>query len=473
MIQKFLTKYWLAFQVIVLFVAVSMSIFKTEITGSVYLFWLSLFAVEALLLLPTVFKEETIIEARKRVFRSLESDLFTYVGLILAGIVGIQWLNSGCSLVYLPDVDVWKFSSPPVEWLPYSVQPLPSLTLLSMVVSLFAAGLVVRIGLGKSGKRFFLDSATIISGMMAAYAVFQSLSGVAPYTIWASQPSACNPGTFFAFWFLMSLGWNLGFSQSKFEPVKAVLWWIFAFGGNLFGFLQFSSAAGLVVYTVIGALLLIYRISMLFFQPVEASKRVYFVMGVLLVFALVSYSIAFLVPKSPILPRARVLAEASAIDQMTASRLFRMNAAFKIWEGAPWTGVGANGFSQYLGTVIEPGDWKQTKGDKQFVWNDGFQFLCEWGVIGAGVLAAMIITLFIPLFVKARAIFTAHDRKFSAWDVFLKFDDYSVPSVVVIVLFLVDGWFSSPFQSPAVLMSWFCVLAVLPGLLPSKRGKHA
>jgi hypothetical protein len=150
-----------------------------------------------------------------------------------------------------------------------------------------------------------------------------------------------------------------------------------------------------------------------------------------------------------------------------------MNAAFKIWEGAPWTGVGANGFSQYLGTVIEPGDWKQTKGDKQFVWNDGFQFLCEWGVIGAGVLAAMIITLFIPLFVRLRGVLATRDNDLSAWEVFLKFDTYSVPSVVVIVLFLVEGWFSSPFQSPAVLMSWFCVLAVLPGLVPSKRGKHA
>ena len=168
-----------------------------------------------------------------------------------------------------------------------------------------------------------------------------------------------------------------------------------------------------------------------------------------------------------------VLKELSSFEQMTANRLFRMNAAVKIWEGAPWTGVGAKGFSQYLGTVIDPGEWKQTEGDKQFVRNDGFQFLCEWGVIGTGVLAAMIVTLFIPLFVRLRAIFGTHDSSLSAWEAFLRFDAYCVPSVVVIVLFLVEGWFSSPFQSPAVLMSWFCVLAVLPGLLPSKRVKHA
>lgn len=473
MMQKLLTKYWLAFQLVVLFGAVSLSIFKTEVTGSVYLFWLSLFAVEALLLLPTVFKEEAIEDSRKRVFRSLESDMFTHIGLVLVGIVCIQWLNSGCSLVYLTDADVWKFSLPPVEWLPYSVKPLPALNVLSWVVALFAAGLLVRNGLGKAGKRFFLDVATIISGIMAAYAVFQSLAGVAPYTIWASHPGACNPGTFFAFWFLISLGWSLGSSNSKFESVQSVLWWIFAFGGNLVGFLQFSSALDLVIYTVIGALLLAYRICMLFFQHVQAIKRFYFVMGVLIVIALVSCSISFLIPNSPIIPRVRGLQDAAFFEQMTASRDFRMTAAFKIWEGSPWTGVGANGFSQYLGTVIESGEWKRTQGDQQLVWNDGFQFLCEWGVFGTGVLAAMIITLFIPLFVRLRGVLGARDNDLSAWEVFLKFDTYSVPSVVVIVLFLVEGWFSSPFQSPAVLMSWFCVLAVLPGLVPSKRGKHA
>jgi len=113
MMQKFLTKYWLASQMVLLFVAVSMSLFSTETTGKNYLFWLALFAVESLLLLPTVFKEESITEARKRVVRSLEGDPFTYVGLVLIGIISIQWMNSGCSLIYLPDADVWKFSLPP------------------------------------------------------------------------------------------------------------------------------------------------------------------------------------------------------------------------------------------------------------------------------------------------------------------------------------------------------------------------
>lgn len=473
MMQKLLTKYWLAFQLVVLFGAVSLSIFKTEATGSVYLLWLSLFVVESLVLLPTVFKEESIADARKRVYRSLEGDAFSYVGLVLIAIIGIQWLNSGCSLIYLPDADVWKYSLPPIEWIPYSVKPLPTLAGLSLVVSVFAGVLVVRNGLGKGGKRFFLDTATIMSGMIAAYAFFQSHAGVEPYTTWAAHPGACNPGTFFVFWFLISLGLDLGPSTSRFSSAKTVLWWVFAFAGNLVGFLQFSSATSMVVYSVIGVLLIIYRIAMLVFQHVQLGKRFRLGMGILAVLVLVSGSIVFLIPKSPIISKVMELQDVSHFEKMTASRLFRTNAALKIWEEVPWTGVGVDGFAQYLGTVIEDRDWKLMKSDKRWVWNDGFQFLCEWGVIGTGVLGAMIITIVIPLFVRVRKLFGTRSSHRTAWDIFVMFDAYIVPSAVGLVMLLIEGWFSSPFQSPAVFMSWFCVLAVLPGLLPPQRVKHA
>jgi hypothetical protein len=472
MMQKFLTKYWLAFQLVVLFAAVSMSIFKTETTGSIYLIWLSLFAVESLVLLPTVFKEESITEARQRVLRSLEGDSFTYVGLVLAGIVSIQWLNSGCSLVYLTDADVWKFSLPPVEWLPYSVKPLPARALLSWVVVVFASGLVIRNGLGKGSKRFFLDTATILSGMMAVYALVQSHAGVAPFALWAAKPSACNPGAFFAFWFLIAVGRDLASSRSKFEPFKNALWWGFAFMGNLLGLLQFSPGLSLVVYLAAGVLLILFRIGMLFFQRVQLSKQFRFVMGILVSVTLVGCSVAFSTPQSPVIPRLMALQDKVSFEQRIESRAFRMNAAFKIWEDTPWTGVGANGFEQYLGTVIEDKEWKQAKNDKQFVWNDGFQFLCEWGVIGTGVLAAMIITLLIPLFVRIRGLWGKRDGNTSARSDFLNVDPYVVPGLVAILVLLAEGWFASPFQSPAVFMSWFCVLAVLPGLLPTKRVKH-
>jgi hypothetical protein len=473
MMQKFFTKFWLASQVALLFAVVGIGIFGTQTAEKNYLLWLSLVVIESLLLLPTVFKDEAITEARKRVLRSIEGDGFTYVGIVLVVVIGIQWVNSGCSLVYLPDADIWKFSLPPVEWLPYSVQPLPARALLYLVAAVVAGGLAIRNGLGKGGKRFLLEAATFISGLLAAYAVCQSLRGVAPYTTWTSHPGACNPGSFFAFWFFVALGQGISAVHSKWTPLTNVLWWGFSFIGNAAGFLQFSPALGVVVYTVLGVLLLTYRIIMFRFQRVQGSHRLRFVFGTMVSVGLLSFSILFLIPKSPIIPKVKGLSDMASFDQMVANRRFRMDAAFKIWQEAPWTGVGAKGFSQYVGTVIVDREWKQLKIDRQLVQNDGFQFLCEWGVIGAGLLVAMIITLLIPLFVRLRALVGGGNKHGSAWEAFLSADALFVPCVVAVILFLVEGWFSSPFQSPALMMSWFIVLAVLPGLLPARRIKNS
>ena len=142
----------------------------------------------------------------------------------------------------------------------------------------------------------------------------------------------------------------------------------------------------------------------------------------------------------------------------------------KIWEEAPWTGVGPQGFTHYLGTVIEDGDWKNIKEDRRYVWNDFIQFLCEWGVIGSGLLLAIIITWLIPLFVRLRNLFAGHggDSE-SLKDLFLSLDAYLVPGLVAVLTLLVYGWWSSLFQNPLTFLSWCFVLALVPGLLPSRQ----
>jgi hypothetical protein len=474
MIQKFLTKYWLSFHVLALFVAISLVVFGVESEGAAYIFWLALFAIEALLLLPTVFKSESIMDARRRVLRSLEDDAFTYVGLILVGLVCIQWLNSGCTLVYFPDADIWKYSMPPLEWLPYSIEPRPALALLSVVVALFAGVLVIRNGLGKNGKRFLLEASTIISGMIAAFCVFKSHMGVSPYAGWALQPGVCNLGAFFAFWFLIASGRELDFpvASPSGAILRGLLWWGFAFVGNLAGILQFSTAIGVLVYSGIGILLLLYRISMLAMQRVSIGKRFRFVMGILLSLAIVVGTIFFLIPSSPIKPKVMMVSEAALWTDFSANRQLRTTAAMKIWEEVPWTGVGPHGFSHYLGTVIEDQDWKLTKTDRRYVWNDALQFLCEWGVIGSGLLLAIVIILLIPLFIRLRNLFSSHaSDTVTKGDIFLSLDSYLVPGLVAIVTLLVYGCFSSLFQYSVTFLSWFFVLALLPGLLPSHNSR--
>jgi len=470
--QKFLTKYWLSFHVLALFVVVNLSVFGVASVGDASLFWLSLLGLEALLLLPTLFKAESLAEARKRVLRSLEDDAFSYVGFLLVALVAIQWLNSGCTLVYFSDADVWKYSMPPLEWLPYSIMPRPALELLSLVAALFAGVLIIRNGLGKGGRRFLLEAASVLSGMMAVYVVFKSHAGVTPYAEWALKPGASNLGAFFALWFFIASGRDLDASPSSPSGgfFQGVAWWVFAFVGNLMGLLQFSTGVGIVVYAGIGGMLLVYRIMILGLQRISIGKQFRFGMGIVLTVSCVTGSILFLLPSSPIKARVLSVTEASQWSDNQAGRQLRTVAAMKIWEEAPWTGVGPQGFSHYLGTVIEDGDWKNLKEDRRYVWNDFLQFLCEWGVIGSGMLLAIVIILLIPLFVRLRNLFAGQggDSE-SLKELFLSLDAYLVPGLAAVLTLLIYGWWSSLFQNPLTFLSWCFVLALVPGLLPSRQ----
>lgn len=472
MIQKFLTKYWLSFHVVILFIAISVTVFAVERQRVAYIFFLSLLAIEMLFVLPTVFKAESLVEARRRVLRSIEDDAFAYVGLILVGLVCIQWLNSGCTLSYLPDADVWKYSPPPIDWLPYSIESRPALDLLSLVVALFAGVLVIRNGLGKAGKKFILEACTIISGMMAFFCFFESHFGVQPFAGWALQTTVCNLGAFFAFWFFIALGREVDppDSASSRKHLIVALWWVFAFVGNLVGLLQFSTATGILVYSVVGILLILYRIVHLGLHRVSFLKRSRFVFGIIISLAVVSGAILFFIPASPIPSKVLQIADKAYWSDFIASRQIRTTAALKIWSEAPWTGVGPHGFSHHLGTVIEDADWKLVKDGKRFAWNDALQFLCEWGVIGAGILVAIVIILLIPFFVKTRNLFTHRSKDDqTAGDLFLDLDPYLVPSLVAVITLFAYGWCSSLFQSPVTFLSWFLVLALLPGLLTSQK----
>jgi len=472
MIQKFLTKYWLPFHVLVLFVVVSLNVFGMASAGEAALFWLSLLGLEALMLLPSVFKAESLPEARKRVLRSLEDDAFSYIGFLLVVLVAIQWLNSGCTLVYFSDADLWKYSMPPVEWLPYSITPRPSLELLSLVAALFSGILIIRNGLGKAGRHFLLETASFLSGMIAVYAVFKSHAGVAPYAGWALTPGASNVGAFFAIWFFIASGRDLDSAPESPSGAffKGLAWWIFAFIGNLLGLLEFSTGVGIVVYAAVGGVLLVYRLMILGLQRASIGKQFRFGMGIVLVVTLITGSLFFLMPTSTIKARVVSISDDVQWKDYLVSRQLRTTAAMKIWEEAPWTGVGPQGFSHYLGSVIEDTDWKIFKADRRYVWNDFLQFLCEWGVIGSGMLLAIVIVLLIPLFVRFRHLFAGQggDSE-SIKEIVLSLDAYFVPGLVAVLTLLVYGWWSSLFQNSLTFLSWCFVLALVPGLLPSRQ----
>lgn len=466
--QTVLTKYWLAVHVALLLFASWSGLLSPRSSTLVFLLWFALLALEALALLPTVRKGENLADARQRVIRDVVQDPFFYLGLGAVGFVCAQWLNSGCPLVYLPDADVWQRSPPPLSWAPFSVEGQDSLTCVSGFAACFVGGLVLRNSVGKAGKRYLLQAAAALSGGVACLMVWQACRGVEPYVGMASNPGACSAGSFFGFWLVLGMG---GYVDALARGQRASeLLFVTGFLFNLAGMLFFAAALTLVLYAAAALLLFVYWMAYLR-QAVPKAVQLKLLFVMLVVAAAVVLAIVYVFPGNPVSAKLRVLADFVPYwEGVSETREVRSEAALKIWKEHVWVGVGANGFFQFVGTVVEGKAWALIKSDQALVHNDCLQFLCEFGVLGASLLGAGVIALLVPVCYRARLAWqegvsgTGDSRSY-----LLRLSPFVLTGVCATALCFAESWLGSPFRSFALLTSWVFVMAALPSFLPAKN----
>ena len=465
MIQKILTKYWLALHLAVLFFVSWVSVLYSNIWMSVSLFWLSLFAIQSFLLLPSMLRGESLGEARLRAGENALHDPFVYTGVALVVFACLQWLNSGCSLTYLDDAEIWRYSAPPVGWLPFSIEPFPALAVLALFAVCIAGGWILRNGAGKASKRFFLNAASMLSGGIALYMVVMSLAGRPPYPAWAASPGACNWGVCFGFWMLVALGGHLNFVEDRFS--KTFAWSAFSLLGNLLGMLQFGEPLGNALFVVAALGLLGYWVFFLARQPAGGIGQLKLFGCVFVAFGAVLVS-SYLFPENPAKGKFARLADTHYYETLFDGRQFQSPLAWKIWQDNPWTGAGTGGFTHYSRTLVEEADWARLGGCGGLLSNDWLQFLTEYGIIGSGLLAGLLIVLIIPLFSRLRA---AYLQAGSGNGEGAGIDPYVFSGGAAVALVFGLSFFFSPLQSGVMLISFMYVLAVIPGFLPASVGQ--
>ncbi len=79
--------------------------------------WLTLLIAEAMFLLPEQRRNETLLDARARVWHTLLRDPLTWLAVALTLFLTIQWLNAYTFLEWVPTDKAWKVVSPAFEWL--------------------------------------------------------------------------------------------------------------------------------------------------------------------------------------------------------------------------------------------------------------------------------------------------------------------------------------------------------------------
>ncbi len=467
MMQRLLTKYGLVSHIACVVLFPLLFIAQSRALNLVPLLWLSLIALELMVLLPSVRRGETLADARQHLWPALAWDPLLYLGLALVGVLLTQWANSGCELIYLTDADVWQFSKPALAWAPFSVETSAALSYVSVFSACVVVALTLRVAVSKESKRLLLQWLAGVSGCVAFYCVYQACQGVEPYAGKALVPGATTMGTFYGFWLLLGMGGfvdALARRQRGIEPL-----FLFGIVGNLLGMIYFASALALCCYGVLTLFLFVYGLIYLGPYVAKSVQLKLFLLSSTLV-ACVALLLIFVFPGNPVVSKIKAALPLTAYwDALIAIKKIKAAAALGIWQEHPWTGVGADGFRHFAGLTAVGKDWRAVKTDPASAYNDSLQFLCEFGVLGAGLLLSAIITMLVPLCYRMRIAFKEGTHDENAGRFFLlRVSPIVLTGVLAMLVCFLESWIANPFRSYSLLLSWTCVMVVLPAFLPAR-----
>jgi O-antigen ligase len=295
------------------------------------------------------------------------------------------------------------------------------------------------------------------AAILALFGIIQYLSGtqsiywIQPldWSFFASFGYTNHAGAFFTLMFAISAGLlSRRFVTKQFRG--RARWLVLLTVGALLNFLaanlSLSRAAILLVWVIAGFVVLY---TLLKTWPVlRPVQRVNLIAAVAAV-ALVASLLVAATGKEEIKKELSTLHRGSPSANLLGGEWALLRpAAFKMWQDHPGFGVGGWGFRYLMGWYIPPDQWSEIRIGDASVHNDALQFLAEFGGVGAGLMAATVLVLLVPV---------------------LKNRPWQKPMPLIALLGLgataLHSMMDLPFRSPAILYSWLAILAILPAVV--------
>ena len=464
--------------------------------------WLWALALEALLFFPQRHSGESFAEARARVWRSLARDPVLYLTLSFLVVLVMPLFNCGlCSICDYPKILAGADPAPPIPFSPFCVNAKEHLGVVVWFVPSFTALLAVRHALARHGRRALIHVLVWNGALLASLGFIQQATGAtAPF--WLDIPNPVQyfssfgypnmAGAFFVALFAVSAGlWqdnvrrdvstrpekkkNAEEEDAESNP-KARYYptWIKTHYLLLptalcfFAALATLSRAAIIFAFVLLGFWFVYLCLSLFTSR-KNLRRVKLHFGMLVGIVLTVVLVAIFAPDD-FVKEVSTVSPTSVADRMTGKAQYHTRVATDIFKDHPLFGVGGWGYKHFCLEYMTDDDRRELQrvGGVN-VHNDYLQFLCEHGAVGAALLLAIVLILFVRIFGawghRARV---AHFVKGSEMPRPTAL--FCVPAVVVGVLLaavanLVHAFGDCVFRSPAVLSQFFVLLTAAEGYL--------
>jgi hypothetical protein len=403
---------------------------------------------------------KSLVEDR---IKEIIRDPIFYIGALFLVLLYIQWWNSGKVYILEGKAREVLFSPAAIDWLPGAVNTLKSWDMLVWFFPAFVLLLMVRHGC--PGKR----SLIIVSWSMAVNSAFLGIIGIiAPlmgknYLSWLTSFLVLPPysrSSFSTFgyanhaaaFFLLHLGLTCGLffyycinrkQQRRIKVKTGLLLMIILL--QFYTLQRCHSIYGMIFSWLIMAVFVFYGLYR--FSRENHARKIkpgFIITGVILL-VVTGLSVLYLTAKSDIVSEFSTMrVPGKYIKEQAAVKLFFISAAVDIWRHNPVFGIGGGSYSEYLIYYERPHSNKYIKTHalgKANTHNDFFQFLCEFGILGLGLLMAALVLL------------TAKIAKNKAWQQsFVLFGLLGVSGI------LIQGSMDLPFRNPSVLISFVFML---------------
>ena len=394
MFQRAIARYGLAVSLSLL-VAVPfvVFVFATPHAASVSALWLSLIAVEWLLLQPSIKSGENFKEARRRVFLEMRHDPVLWFAIAAVVFSGVRALNGGLELAYDPESELWSVTEPWTVGLPSSVAGV-GFDFFVLALSLFVVVAGIRHGLGKAARAMCLLVSSLVSACGGIAAVVMVCNGNETFLKLAGKGlfSPTWTGDAFCLWFIAASA-SLGQIEEQGWKKLGLPVVFLAIAGNAAGMFFLCPpvvAAGASVAAGLVALVSVNYAG--FHAGLVAAAR-----------AVVVFSLAASLPlvalsglASEDLCKAKVdglLPSKAFTEQQVVMREALVENAISMWKDSPWLGKGLGSYGINAPFFAEKGDWSKLPSKIEFVPNGYAQILAERGIVGCIVALTGVLLL--------------------------------------------------------------------------------
>ncbi len=433
--------------------------------------WISLGILEVMALMPPRPEGMSPRSALRHLLRKIIADPIFYFGVILLGFLLIQWLNGPVELEFDMTDSKWRYTDPKLPGMPFCADQDEASQILVWFSAVLTALLAVRHAMGPK-SRLLLLRIFVLNGALLSILGFMQLVSSPDKLFWYRPMSVYFFSTFgypnhAGAFFVLTSAVNMGlFIRAVAETDDAnhpviygisLLLNIVAVYGSLCRAAMVLETLLVLFALIYGAIYLRHKVSRGFAIKIFAALLV-----------LVGCAAAQLSkPGSDLAKEVKTITAESMANVYEGDRAQLVSAALDIWKDYPWTGVGGWGFRRYVALYIGEENWGLLKeAGKANVHNDIVQFLCEHGAIGGGLIIALAMTLLVHLAIRLALMKRRTEPDTEAQCTWFG----SIPPVVVMSLAgcfctVVHSTIDLPFRSTAVLLSWFIVLACLPGLV--------